>query len=151
VIVREPISAHAPLGEDDVCLAHERGPDPYGHDASAFAREMAEREPRIWRVTGNDQVTATWVAPAAALKFPDGALLHRPPRVLRLTPDTQLRLDAWERGRYFDGGDHVMTTRRFCVLDGPLAGTCWEGTESVSMDPDETWRIADPVEPSEQP
>jgi hypothetical protein len=145
VLILEPTVAHARLGLGDFCRAHDQGPDPYGWDEDGFARQMAEREARIWRVI-EPGTQASWVEPRASTRFEDGQLLHRPARVFALEVGTRLRLDAWTSGRYFDGGDHTLTKRRFCVLDGALAGTCWTASDSVSIEPG-GWRVSDPVEP----
>ena len=48
----------------------------------------------------------------------------------RVPAGTHLRLDAVSLGgAYLHDGAWTATTRRFCVLDGPLAGACLEGTE----------------------
>jgi hypothetical protein len=133
----EPLEAHAALGRDDYCSAHDH---PF-----ARAKRVAD-EPRLWVVSGEQPVGAEWVKPRAALDFGDGQLLHRPAAELALAPGTRLRLDAMSRGRYFDNGDYFLTTRRFCVLDGPHAGTCWETTEMHDVEGGST-TSDDPVEP----
>ncbi len=61
-----------------------------------------------------------------------------------LEPGIRLRLDA-VRTRLvsypedqptpwgFLGGDFEETERRYCVLDGPMSGTCWETTEARAV------------------
>jgi len=61
-----------------------------------------------------------------------------------IRPGTRLRLDAvrartisyaWDVPTPwgFLGGDYEETQRRYCVLDGPMAGTCWESTEARAV------------------
>ena len=121
----EPIEPHASPAEDGYCALHE-----YKHDL--MHRETGPS--RAWIVTGNGPAPATHSAPRADYKFDDGQLHHHTPDDLQLEPGTRLRLDASSRGRHFDGGDHYLTKRRFCVLDGPLAGTCWEAMDSEYLD-----------------
>lgn len=44
---------------------------------------------------------------------------------MELARGTQIRLDALSAGRFYEGGEHYSVDARFCVLDGPFAGTCW--------------------------
>jgi hypothetical protein len=142
VLICSPVEPHAATGEGDRCDEHDR-PDAW------LDRAGSARAPHLWRVT-HPGIRATWVAPPnGALKFDDGHLLHRPNRDLTLTPGTRLRLDGVRSGRCHDGGDHVSITRRFCVLDGPLAGTCWQTDESTATDG--SWHLADAVAPIELP
>jgi hypothetical protein len=47
---------------------------------------------------------------------------------------TSLRLDSVQHGgAYLHDGAWSAVTRRFCVLDGPMAGTCWDETEWTSQ------------------
>jgi hypothetical protein len=144
VIILEPISPHATLALDDACLEHDRGPDEFGWDHDAFARKTARRAPRVWRVTA-DGAHATWILMRDRRPVPD---LRRGPAIV-LALGTRLRLDAVTSGRHYDGGDHTAITRRFCVLDGPHAGTCWESEESISTEG--LWHSKEPIEPIEAP
>ena len=79
---------------------------PLGHDASCPIHANADTpgEPlRVWITTR-----------------PDG----------KIAAGTRLRLDAVSHGgAYLHDGAWTATTRRFCVLNGPLAGACLEETE----------------------
>jgi hypothetical protein len=79
------------------------------------------------------------------MPFADGRLLQEPPHLMILEPGVRLRLHSVMTGRYAVPEDHDSTTQRFCVLDGPFAGTCWSADESVASGSD--WRSIDPVEP----
>jgi hypothetical protein len=116
VILRYPPRAHATTDPSGYCT------DDHGNPGN-WQRPGAE-EPRTWQVVGQEAV-----------------LDERHGRQdLALAPGTMLRLDAVHvrRVRYpEDGpqpwgfpGDYDETERRFCVLDGPMAGTCWESTEA---------------------
>jgi hypothetical protein len=60
-----------------------------------------------------------------------------------LEPGTELRLDAIhiERASYGEDGpqpwgfpgDYDEVHRRFCVLEGRMAGTCWEAVEVMEI------------------
>lgn len=51
-----------------------------------------------------------------------------------IAPGTRLRLDGVRQGgAYLHDGAWSAYTRRFCVLEGPMAGTCWEETQRVSQ------------------
>lgn len=136
-MIFEPIASHADTEVESYCDAHD-------NDLAWLYRKAAEREPRLWVVIG-DGLIAYWVQPRSGPRFDDGQSLHRLDPPLRLAPGTRLRLDSANSGRYYDGGDHTSTTRRFCVLDGPFAGTCWDANESVATDG--TWQSVDPVKP----
>lgn len=66
-----------------------------------------------------------------------------------LTAGTRLRLDSVHHGgAYLHDGAWSTVTRRFCVLDGPMAGTCWDDAEWTSQfdEPDmPKVRSAEPV------
>jgi len=59
-------------------------------------------------------------------------------------PGTFLRLDSVRVSWYGDGDNHMMTDRRFCALDGPLAGHCFNGPDVLD---DHASHRANPVEP----
>jgi hypothetical protein len=65
-----------------------------------------------------------------------------------LSPGTRLRLDAsdiqgFRDGHFGETGDYTISEFRFCVLDGPLAGTCWR-QELVVADMFRPWVTAEP-------
>ncbi len=129
-----PPHPHASTEPAGYCSMHdERSTDLYrkGSDVGA----------RLWHVSG--------VLPVLALTIRDrlSGLPSTPaPDGLSLAAGTRLRLDAAHQGRYFDGGDQIITNQRFCVVEGPLAGTCWDSYQSFAVD-GEVFAISDPVEP----
>jgi hypothetical protein len=141
MIVFEPLEPHAPTGDDACCAAHD-----FEFGGYERWRDAAHDGPRLWEITGDKPVKALWVAPQAATGFAD-QLLHKPTTTLTLAPGTRLRLDALHSGRFYEGGDHILTFRRFCVLDGPWAGTCWAASETSYLD-DNVPRSIDPVAPA---
>lgn len=143
----EPVTAHAPLGENDYCDAHDEFDDPLGMSPErrkdltalqALHRKMALDEPRIWQVTAS--VKSTLVHPQSAFAFREG--LHESPSAFVLWRGTRLRLDTVHG--YLDGKNSA-TIWRFCVLDGPLAGTCWYAEAWIARD--DSSHTRDPVEP----
>lgn len=140
----EPVTAHAPLGEDDYCAAHD------GLDfmklsaehlesltqAQRIGRVVASHHPRIWQLGETVKTTAL-----RAHQYPLGRM-HDGAQPFVLWRGTRLRLD-WEGG-YLDG-DSSDTWWRFCALDGPLAGTCWHAAEHAARDG--LVHDRDPVEP----
>lgn len=127
--MRAPAHPHAAVDPDGCCAAHDR---------KGYRKGGSPRDRRLWRVSGDRPVEPV-------LLLDTFNSYERAPAGPALKPGTLLRLDHVAFGRYYDGGDHSSTTRRFCVVDGPYAGTCWEAGE-IEMT-DGSWRYADPVEP----
>jgi hypothetical protein len=143
--IYEPVTAHAPLGEDHYCAAHD------GFDyrwvlsqehrealttLQGLGRSLACNQPRIWQLTETVKTTAL-----LAHQYPLGET-HKSVQPFVLWRGTRLRLD-WQGG-YADG-ETSDTWWRFCALDGPLAGTCWHAIERNARDDSSHFR--DPVEP----
>ncbi len=144
MIIYEPVEAHAPLGEDDYCAAHDREPGRDRWDADAYHRRLAASGTRAWQITTTG-ARALWIQARAGFSFADVGPEHEPSALIALAPGTRLRLDSVKVERCYTPEDHESTTRRFCVLDGPFAGTCWSANESVAHGSD--WRSDDPVDP----
>lgn len=123
----EPVTAHAPLGENDYCDAHDEFDDPLGMSP--------ERRKDLTAC-----VKSTLVHPQSAFAFREG--LHESPSAFVLWRGTRLRLDTVHG--YLDGRNSA-TIWRFCVLDGPLAGTCWYADAWIARD--DSSHTRDPVEP----
>jgi hypothetical protein len=73
------------------------------HGPDDLWRPPGRDEPRLWRVD----------------------FYSPPPSGPSPTEGTRLRLDTMARTRYVRPGPLEVIVRRFCVLDGPLKGTCW--------------------------
>ena len=133
--IYSPIEPHADTDPDSRCDIHDRT------DLDLVRRWTAGSTwPRLWHVTGDEPVHASLHLSDEPARF------TRAPEGISLAPGTRLRLDAsGGPERHYDGGEHYSTTRRFCVLDGPMAGTCWEAHESVAAD--ESGRFVEPVAP----
>jgi len=110
--LRYPPSPHAPTEPDGYCAID--------HLDDGWQRPTAT-EQGVWRVTGDEHIVDD----------------RHGRRDQSLAPGTSLRLDRvrasqieypgdgpqWQRGAY------EVIERRFCVLDGTMAGTCWESRE----------------------
>jgi len=132
--VISPTGQHADLREDGYCPAHDGG-------ARGYHRWTPDSEfPRLWRVRGRSPVRASGVV--GSRWSPSSG---RDPEKHGLDPGTRLRLDATWAQRFY-APDFCSVTWRFCVLDGPWAGTCWEMSDAVLVPYDE-WPIGAPVEP----
>jgi hypothetical protein len=113
----DPPEPHTPATAGGWC--HRR------HDRESGWRRPEPDEARQWCVAATSPLRADSDDPDL-LVDDDGYL---DPPLGRLDPGTRLRLDSVLEERIFD--DEVQTTRRFCVLDGPFAGTCWEITNRL--------------------
>jgi hypothetical protein len=120
VILLDPAQPHASTDLASRCSEHTRAHEP---------RREPQEEGRLWRVAGDQVVTDPRPDHSAA----------------RLSPGTLLRLDrttaqGFREGNFGPDG-HWIVSRRFCVLDGPAAGTCWEAQDLEDMrDPTHTQR-----------
>lgn len=107
--LRYPPRAHTPADPEGRCEVHA----PTSHEWRSMPAEG-----RIWRTIGEALITD-----------------RRHGRIAwGLAPGTSLRLDGEDTQGFRDGyfglsGDYLITTRYFCVLDGPMKGTCWEATD----------------------
>ena len=109
VILRYPPHPHAVTDVDAVCCA-DHGPGDWQRPSGA--------EQRLWLVASDVQIVD------ARHERAD----------LALQPGTRLRLDAIrtghiaypEDGPQWQRGSYEVVERRFCVLEGAMAGTCWE-------------------------
>ncbi len=129
-----PTLAHAATDPGGYCAAH----DGLGFEEAKGLTSVAfYGQPRIWRIGGDSAIAVS--APSG----PSGRLERV--RELLLTPGTHLRLDSLDVRFYCDGMTHQVTTRRFCVLDGRLAGRCCRAWDTL-LDDHKT-HLADPVEP----
>jgi len=131
--LRYPPRAHAPTDLGAVCSAD--------HGSKGW-HAPATTDPHLWRIVAD--------APVVDVRHEraDWALL----------PGTRLRLDAvrtgqiaypddgpqWERGAY------EVIERRLCVLEGPMAGTCWETWDGRPVGSVAPYR-GDPVAPYQPP
>ena len=123
-----PRELHAPLAVDDTCPQHR---DTTGYEAPGG--ESA----RLWVVRAGYRV----------VPYPPS----RPRSAIRgwqLSAGVRLRLDAARESHFRDGhfgetGDYTISSYRFCVLDGPLAGSCWR-QELVVADMWKPWITGEP-------
>jgi hypothetical protein len=130
--LRYPPRSHAPTDLGAVCST-DHGPGDW--------QRPAEAEQRLWRVVSDAPITderhgrADW----------------------GLQPGTGLRLDGVrtrhieypEDGPQWQRGGYEVIERRFCVLDGAMAGTCWETREERPVGSGVPFR-GDRVEPVER-
>jgi hypothetical protein len=133
-LVLAPAEPHADVEDEGYCAAHDSEQAPGVHWAPDG------EFPRYWCVRGRAPVRAVGVIPEDRFPYASDVV------GLSLAPGTRLRLDATGGGRYYDGGEHDVVTWRFCVLDGPWAGTCWEFSDAMPI-PYDAWPISVPIEP----
>ena len=130
----EPVSAHASTDPDGFCDAH---PEESLRSLRGLESVALYGERRLWRVSG---ATSVKVA-----RFHLGTSRVRHDVHYSLLPGTLLRLDSVRVSWYCDGQIHTMTDRRFCALDGHMAGHCFNAWDDL-LDDHESHR-ADSVEP----
>jgi hypothetical protein len=128
-----PPRSHSPLEEDGRCEAH-KDPDWWPETYPKWGHE-----PRVWRVRAGMTIRAT--------RHKRGEDADR-----RIDPGTRLRLDfhreqGFRDGYFGESGDYTITERRFCVLDGQWAGTCWSSLIVADMWDRSLTDAPDPVEP----
>ncbi len=143
----EPASAHASTEPDGFCTAH---PNRHHPDFDGLKTVASYKESRLWRVSGEEEVTVHFFKPntnrvrrVVDLFKPNSNRVRRD--VHLLTPGTLLRLDSISGQFYCDGLIHETTKRRFCVLEGALAGYCVKASD-ILWDDHES-HTADSVEP----
>ncbi len=129
----EPASPHASTEPDGFCTAHPSALHPNFDGLKTVAHY---NEHRLWRVSGQDGVNLNLFKPNSNRVRRDFPLL---------SPGTLLRLDSINGQFYCDGNIHESTQRRFCVLEGALAGYCVEAWDTL-LDDHES-HMADSVEP----
>jgi hypothetical protein len=130
----EPVSARASTEPDGFCDSHPEGSLEYLRGLASVAREG---EPRLWRVRG--------VTSVKVFRFHGGTSRVRHDVHYALLPGTLLRLDSVRVSWYCDGQIHTITDRRFCALEGPMAGHCFNSSDAL-LDDHES-HMAGPVEP----
>ena len=107
--LRYPPRAHAQTGLRTVCSAD--------HGSQGW-RAPAATELRLWRLVADAAVADVRHERA------DWALL--PGTGLRLDAIRMTQVDYHDEGPQWQRGSYEVIERRFCVLEGSMAGTCWE-------------------------